>query len=125
MLERKSDRKLVAFISHQLFSKGNFSENKIAVEKLAREVYGWGFIPIIPHRITEGFAIDNEQETDREAGIEICKTILKICDILVFDITKISDGVRQELKLCDDEGIPAFEIGYLRTYLNKKGGKNG
>lgn len=108
--------RLVAFISHCLFSIGKYEDNIKSLEKMSEEVWNWGFAVIMPH-VLDPWNQPNGKELNRTAGVETCFAILLKCDLLIFDINKMSKGVREEIQVAKEHDIDVYEIHYLRTRI--------
>lgn len=111
-----TNRSKVCFISHQLFTAGTFTDNVKNIEALAQELVAMGIVPIMPHALTTWINVDGG-EADRPLALTICKAVILKCDFLVYDYTKKSKGVYEEIKFARSVEIPVHEIHFLRRHI--------
>lgn len=104
-----------AFIS-SAYSGGSISEEEINVSK-ARLIVGvalkFGWVPVCPNVYWHSFADMQDYEFWLEASISLLKT----CDVLVLvPGWENSSGVKKEIELAKDLGIPVITAAEMITY---------
>lgn len=99
---------IVAFVSHRLYGSGDLAENLASRDELAKELVRMNIVPLLPH-----FPYMNE-ETDRAKIMVCCKRMIDICDVVVYDHTKLSLGCLEEIKHAQQNLVPCFDIKLLR-----------
>lgn len=79
---------------------------KKACKYVAREK---GFMPVAPHLYFTRF-LDDEDEGDRDKGIGYGLCLLDLCDEVWVFGTRISTGMKTEIRHAEDRGIPVRYI---------------
>jgi hypothetical protein len=86
---------------------GNISLNTERAKIYSRMVVDRGAIPVTPHLFLPLFL---DEETERDAAIEMDLALLKRCDELWAFGDTISSGMKREMKEAENLGIPVRRI---------------
>lgn len=69
-------------------------------------------IPVAPY-ITACFALDDDDPTERLAGMAVSSRVVRLCDELWLCGERISEGMQQESELAKARGTPVVDLtGY-------------
>lgn len=84
--------------------RGDQEANKHRAVGYCRKAAEKGYLPIAPHIIFTQF-LDEDDESEREKGIEMGLELLRTCDEVVF-FGDITEGMQRELNLARELGLP-------------------
>lgn len=101
----------LVYICHPI--SGDLEKNIAAVLAICKKVHSKDIIPFAPYLVSVQYLDDNLIQ-DRELGVAASLETLKrglIDELWVFGDT-ISDGMREEIKLAEEKGIP---VKYKKT----------
>lgn len=88
------------------YSSVNTKKNLARATEYSKVVVEEGHTPITPHLYFQTF-IDDQVENERARGIEMGKQLLLKCDeVWVFEENGISEGMKAEIELASNVGIP-------------------
>lgn len=88
---------------------GGKEENYKRALFYGRYVVSKGYIPIIPHTMLHGI-LEDKNPSEREIGLKAGRFLLKICkEVWVFGVRKTA-GMKAEISLAENVGIPIKEI---------------
>ena len=107
------------YIAHQL--SGNVQENVQVVLRILKEVHNEQIVPVAPYLVSVQYLNDGLPE-ERLLGIASNKEffVRKVVDELWLCGPKISEGMKQEIKLSMQHGIPVkCHNPALQEELNK------
>lgn len=85
--------------------RGNVEENLKKATKYVRLIAVCGYSPVAPHVLMHG-ALDDNNPEERTKGILLGIDQLKLCECVWVFGTKITDGMRFELKKARELMIP-------------------
>lgn len=84
--------------------RGDIKRNINKAKGYSRFVYAEGGIPLAPHIIFTQF-LDDEDEDERKAGIEMGLKLLSVCDEIWAFGEKLSEGMNTEIGIAKKLGI--------------------
>ena len=99
-------RKIVYICSPLRF---NYERNKIKANLYQRYAYEKGCLPLAPHIIFPQF-LDDENKSERRAGMDMGLQLLELCDELWVFGPRISEGMKAEIELARKLGKPTKYI---------------
>ena len=113
-----AERKRVFICSPLRPRKGTAKEQQIELFRnlelanlACRYAVQHGCNPMAPHLLIPGF-LDDTDPDEREVGIQLGLDWLMDCDELWVIGDRISDGMRREMDVARDEGIPVVRISF-------------
>jgi len=84
--------------------RGDIKRNINKAKGYSRFVYAEGCIPLAPHIMFTQF-LDDEDEDERKAGIEMGLKLLSVCDEIWVFGEKLSEGMNTEIEIAKKLGI--------------------
>ncbi|KLU66731.1 hypothetical protein DEAC_c13990 [Desulfosporosinus acididurans] len=103
----KSKKQLV-YICSPL--RGDIERNIIKAQGYCRDAINYNVVPIAPHVYFTQFLNDLIPK-EREIGMELGIELLKKCDeVWVFGLQNPSEGMKAEIELANELGIPVRDI---------------
>lgn len=84
--------------------RGDIKRNINKAKGYSRFVYAEGGIPLAPHIIFTQF-LDDEDEDERKAGIEMGLKLLSVCDEIWVFGERLSEGMNTEIEIAKSLGI--------------------
>jgi hypothetical protein len=107
-MENKCLIRPVAFICSPY--AGNIEFNLILAKNITKWAIGNGYAPIAVHLFYPKI-LDDDDEKERQLGIDCGLNILKACDyIIIYDSIKLSDGMRTEKIFANKHNIPIIYV---------------
>lgn len=85
--------------------RGNIARNLTRAKKYAKKIIKEGHIPIVPHLFFASI-LDDRIPKQRTQGLEMGLEMLKGCDSIRVYGEYISEGMKEEIKLAEQIGIP-------------------
>lgn len=103
--KENEERPLLVYIAHPM--GGDIPGNKAKVLGICRAILSDSVIPFAPY-LTAFDYLDDSNPDQRRMGMEMNKYFFdqKIIDVLLICGDRISSGVRSEIKLALENGIP-------------------
>lgn len=84
--------------------RGDIENNIKKANKYAKLVFSKGYLPLAPHAIFTQF-LDDEIETERQAGLKMGLLILEVCDELWVFGKYFSEGMKIEIQRAEALGL--------------------
>ena len=92
---------------------GDVERNVQIAERLCLKAMESGFAPFAPHLLYTRF-LDDQISGERERGIQAGLAFIEVCDeVWCYTGDGISEGMRRELALARDLGIPVVDMESL------------
>jgi len=86
-------------------STWDIHKNVLKAEEVGLQLWKQGFVPIVPHKLTEFY----QGECPDKVWLDGCIELLKRCDaIFMVDGWSTSRGAREELKIAEQLGMPIY-----------------
>lgn len=103
--KENEERPLLVYIAHPM--GGDIPGNKAKVLGICRAILSDSVIPFVPY-LTAFDYLDDSDPDQRRMGMEMNRYFFeqKIIDVLLICGDRISSGVRSEIKLALENGIP-------------------
>ena len=90
--------------------RGDYERNIRKAQEFCKEAVGMGVLPIAPHVYFTQFMNDTNPD-ERRIGMNLGKELLELCDeVWVYGMENPSEGMRAEIALAKDLGIPVLDI---------------
>jgi hypothetical protein len=89
--------------------RGDIERNIQNANEYCRIAAQMGVIPLAPHTIFTQY-LDDTVPNQREQGLKMGLELLLKCDELWFFGTDVSEGMGAEIKLAQQNGIPAYQV---------------
>ncbi len=99
--------------------RGDVKFNITVAQKACAHVMMKGHVPFAPHLFFTQF-LDDTVEEQRRQGIQGGVEIMKKCDEFWWFGNELTDGMRHEMRMANELGIPIKHIK-----INLAGGKRG
>ena len=83
-----------------------------------------GVAPLMPHLVLANEMLDDDVPAQRKLGMKICKAILQKADevwAIVDETDGVSEGMRSEIELAIERGIPVVLLARGRVLAGLKG----
>lgn len=100
---------MIIYVCHPFRAKDldGIKDNINKAIEWGKRLHEQGFTPLVPHinsQVLFGFEGDNETVTEYD------NDLLFACDIMAVCGSRISEGMKHEIELCEEWGIPHVRI---------------
>lgn len=85
---------------------GDVEKNKKTAIDFGKMAHEKGFLPIIPHLLFPYL----DDEKDRDEAMTMCLEVVKRCDALLISSDVITNGMKSEIDIAKENGMPIFQF---------------
>ena len=85
--------------------RGDVTENQRKACEYCQDATARGYVPIAPHLLFPQF-LDDNKPADRVKALEMCRDIIKVCDIMFVYGDHISEGMAHDIQCAIEVGKP-------------------